>query len=115
MVAAGCARPLGGDASGLYHDAVSFYDEVLRELMVALGAALFLGNLVALARRPADRRRAGAARARVTRPGSPVQSQAHPARVRRDELTQAPPGRTVLYLLIGLVIMIWGIATLVSG
>jgi len=44
-----------------------------------------------------------------------VQSQAHPARVRRDELTQAPPGRTVLYLLIGLVIMIWGIATLVSG
>ena len=32
---------------------MGFYDEVLRELLVAMGAALFLGNLMALVRRRA--------------------------------------------------------------
>jgi len=30
---------------------MEFYDEVLRELLVAMGAALFVGNLMALLRR----------------------------------------------------------------
>lgn len=30
---------------------MGFYDEVLRELLVAMGAALFVGNLLALLRR----------------------------------------------------------------
>ena len=37
---------------------MSFYDEVLRELITALGAALFLANLFALVRRRSDARRA---------------------------------------------------------
>ena len=70
---------------------VSFYDEVLRELLVALGAALFLGNLLALIRRRPPRA--------VAEDGD-------------ETLVRAPVGRTVAYLLIGFVVMIWGIASL---
>lgn len=72
---------------------MSFYDEVLRELLVALGAALFLGNLLALVRR---------------RPPASLAQGEQP-------LPRAPVGRTVLYLMIGLVVMIWGIASLTAG
>lgn len=73
---------------------MSFYDDVLRELLVALGAALFLGNLLALVRR---------------RPPAAVAKHAG------DSVPRAPVGRTVLYLLIGLVVMVWGIASLAAG
>jgi len=72
---------------------MGFYDEVLRELLVAMGAALFLGNLMALIRRRA------------------------PASVNSEDghaLPQAPIARTVTYLLIGLVVAVWGIASLVA-
>lgn len=72
---------------------MSFYDEVLRELLVALGAALFLGNLLALVRRRAP--------ASLAEDG--------------DTLPRAPVARTVVYLLIGLVVMLWGIASLAAG
>jgi hypothetical protein len=68
---------------------VSFYDEVLRELLVAMGAALFLGNLLALVRR----------RAPATAEDG-------------NTLARAPLARTVAYLLIGLVVALWGIASL---
>jgi hypothetical protein len=69
---------------------VSFYDEVLRELLVAMGAALFLGNLLALVRRRA------------------------PATAAEDgnTLDRAPLARTLAYLLIGLVVALWGVASL---
>lgn len=73
---------------------MSFYDDVLRELLVALGAALFLGNLLALIRR---------------RP---------PAAVVEDgngSVTRPPVGRTIAYLVIGLVVAVWGIASLAAG
>ena len=68
---------------------MSFYDEVLRELLVAMGAALFLGNLLALVRRRT------------------------PAAEDGDTLARAPLARTVAYLLIGLLVALWGIASLV--
>jgi len=74
---------------------MGFYDEVLRELLVALGAALFVGNLMALLRRRA--------------PASPIRSEDGHA------LPQAPVARTVLYLVIGLVVAVWGVASLVAG
>lgn len=70
----------------------SFYDQVLLELLVAIGGALFVGNLLALLRR----RRGG------PRPSG-------------SDLAQAPVGRTVLYLVIGLVVMAWGIGSLVAA
>lgn len=73
---------------------VDFYDEVLRELLVALGAALFLGNLLALIRRRPPRS--------MVEDGD-------------ETLVRAPVGRTVAYLLIGFVVMIWGIASLAAS
>jgi hypothetical protein len=73
---------------------VSIYDDVLRELVTAVGAALFLGNLIALVRR-----RSGAQVA-ATRG--------------RDTLPQAPITRTVVYLVIGFVVMVAGIAAIAT-
>jgi hypothetical protein len=92
---------------------VNFYDEVLLELMTAVGAALFVANLFALIRRGNDRERAGQRSQRDlarTRPGSPVRS---PSTTKRTgDLPQAPIVRTVAYMAIGLVVMAWGAASL---
>ncbi len=90
----------------------SFYDDMLREIVAALGAALFFGNLVALMRRTDDSHRATEHAVASSRPGSPVRSPASaPA---RRELAQAPMARTVTYLVIGFVVMIAGIASLTA-
>jgi len=72
---------------------MDFYDEVLRELLVAMGAALFVGNLLALLRR------------RV------------PASVGEDgeALRRPPVGRMIAFMLIGLVVAVWGLASLLAG
>ena len=49
----------------------SFYDEVLRELIAAMGAALFFGNLYALLRRHKRRRPDLGAHGRTRPPGKP--------------------------------------------
>jgi hypothetical protein len=81
---------------------MGFYDEVLRELLVAMGAALFVGNLMALLRRRAP--------ARAGRPGP-----ADPDEGGENALEQAPLARTVTYLVIGFVVALWGLASLVVG
>ena len=73
---------------------MTFYDEVMRELVLALGGALFLANAFALVRRRADARRAPAAHA--------------------TDLVQAPIARTVTYMLIGLIVAIWALASIVN-
>ena len=77
---------------------MSFYDEVLRQLLVALGAALFIGNLLALIRRqpPADMIR------KAQEEG-------------KDPPQRPPVGRTMAFLVVGLVVMVWGIASLTAG
>jgi hypothetical protein len=92
---------------------MSFYDEVLRELVTALGAALFLANLFALVRRRSDARRAAQRTVAKARPGSPVRGQKRTVDAKPD-LPQAPVARTVTYLCIGFVVMVWGIASMTS-
>jgi hypothetical protein len=91
---------------------MNFYDEVLRELLTAVGAALFFANARALSRRGVDAEDAARRTVARSRPGSPVRG------YRRGnepgDLVQAPVVRTVLYLVIGLVVMIWGLASLVA-
>lgn len=72
---------------------MDFYDEVLRELLVAMGAALFVGNLMALVRRRA------------------------PASLAEDGqvLPHPPLARTLTFLLIGFVVAFWGLASLLAG
>jgi hypothetical protein len=88
------------------------YDDVLLELLVAVGAALFLANVWALVKRRSDADRVGATTVARARPGSPVRGQASPAEKR--ELAQAPVARTVLYAGIGFVVMVAGLAALTA-
>lgn len=76
---------------------VDLYDQVLRELITAIGAALFVANALALVRR----RRAPEHRHEAPTAGA-------------TQLTRAPVARTVTFMLIGLVVMVWGIASLLG-
>jgi hypothetical protein len=87
------------------------YDQVLKELVLALGAALFGANALALYRRRSDAERAKNRAIVRSRPGSPVRGN------RRDgkrDLAQAPLARTVTYMAIGFVVMVWAFASIVG-
>jgi hypothetical protein len=90
---------------------VDFYSDVLLELVTALGAALFLANGFALIRRNADRREGARAAVARSRPGSPVRAQ---VKATRSTLDQAPVARTVAFMLLGLVVAVWGLASILS-
>jgi hypothetical protein len=82
---------------------VDFYDEVLRELLLALGAALFFANAYALVRRRRDAR-------------SPSPSAKGGGDFRSDtDLAQAPVARSVTYMLIGLIVAIWAAVSIISS
>jgi hypothetical protein len=90
---------------------VNFYDDVLLELVTALGAALFLANAFALIRRRTDRREAAKEAVARSRPGSPVRKQ---VRASTGRLDQAPLARTVTFMLFGLIVAIWGLASILT-
>ena len=79
---------------------MSFYDEVMRELVLAIGGALFLGSAFALVRRRSD----------ASRPGSRAGSHGNNS----ADLAQAPLARTVTYMLIGFVVAAWALASIVT-
>jgi hypothetical protein len=89
----------------------SFYDEVLRELVAAIGAALFIGNAIALFRRRADAQAAKTRSVARHRPGSPVRGYGRPT---SGDLAQAPLARTVTYLVIGFVVMVAGLGAMAN-
>lgn len=65
-------------------------EDLLQWLLLALGGALFVGNVTALVRPPGDQRE-------------------------DDQLERAPVGRSLVYAGLGLVAAIWALATLISG
>ena len=93
---------------------MSFYDEVMRELIAAIGAALFVGNLLALVRRRRDIEARGAtagARNPKAKGGSRVDVT---GKARDGQLVQAPFTRTVAFAALGFVMMVAGIAALTT-
>ena len=92
---------------------MSFYGQVMVELVLAFGAALFFANGYALYRRREDARAAAARTVARGRPGSPVRPYKQEDAPR--DLPQAPLGRTITYMVIGFVVMAWGLATMLSG
>jgi len=69
--------------------AESFYVSVMKELVVAFGAALVVGNVLAMIRKqPAD------------------------GEDGTTTLVRAPVWRSVLFVLMGLVMVIWGLASI---
>lgn len=92
------------------------YDQVLRELVLALGAALFGANALALLRRRSDRAQAAQRAVTRNRPGSPVRGYGRRgAETAAGELVQAPVARSVVYMVIGLVVAVWALASIVNG
>jgi hypothetical protein len=93
---------------------VSFYDEVLRELVVAFGAALLVANVLVLLRR----RRDAEARAVTTNTRSAkVKGASRAAATGRTidgELVQAPVARSVAFAVLGFVMLVAGIASLTA-
>jgi hypothetical protein len=90
----------------------SFYDSVLRELVFALGAALFVANAYALYRRRADAERVSQRTVARSRPGSPVRGNKRtkePA-----DLAQAPVARTITYIVIGFIVMVAGLGAMLK-
>jgi hypothetical protein len=73
-----------------HDDRVFLGDDLLQWLLLALGGALFAGNLLAIVRPPPDQPEEGA-------------------------LERAPLGRSLLYATLGLVAAIWALATLIAG
>ena len=65
-------------------------EDLLAYLVLAFGAALFVGNLLAVVRPPA-------------------------AQLDETNLERAPVARSIIYSGIGLVAAIWALASLVSG
>ena len=97
--------------------AESFYEEVMVQLVVAVGAAPFLGNLMALFRPRKDapaRVVAQNGRSTGAHKGRATPSQKKPPRQVDPDYERAPIARTVLYMTIGLFVMVWGLATLLS-
>lgn len=64
-------------------------DQLLAYLVLAIGGALLVGNVLAIVRPPAE--------------------------AKEGELARAPVARSVAMALIGLVATIWALASLVSG
>ena len=64
-------------------------DDLLPWLVLAIGAALAVGNALALVRPPDTKRN-------------------------DDDLAQAPKGRAIAYIVMGTIATIWGLATLLS-
>lgn len=87
---------------------MSFYDQVLRELIVAIGGALLVGNVLALLRRRGDGPEAHGAETAARVRDATTQTDS-------DDLVQAPVVRTLLFAALGLVMLVAGIAALVSG
>lgn len=87
------------------------YEDLLLELVTALGAALFGANAFALLRRRRDRQEAAKAAVIRGRPGSPVRKQALAS---RGVLAEAPVTRTVTFMFVGLIVFVWGLATLLA-
>ena len=71
-------------------DATVFLGEdLLAWLVLAIGAALAVGNALALIRPPETKRN-------------------------DDDLAQAPKGRAIAYIVVGVIAAVWGLATLLA-
>ena len=93
---------------------MTFYDQVLRELVVAFGGALFVANVLALVRRGRDTEvRSGSAGARSAKVKGSSRV-ATTGRTREGELIRAPVARSVAFAVLGFVMMVAGIAALTA-
>jgi hypothetical protein len=87
-VSGGLSEILGTAAAGRLA-AVFLGEDLLPYLLLALGGALVMGNVLALARPPRE--------------------------AKEGDLARPPLGRSVVMIVIGLLTAIWALASLISG
>lgn len=84
----------------------NFYIEVMKELIVAFGAALVIGNVLAIVRRRPPE---------PTEPNQstgPDQSTGPTGSTGAPTLTRAPLGRSLVFVALGTLMVVWGLASL---
>lgn len=81
----------------------SFYIEVMKELIVAFGAALVIGNVLAIVRRRPPE---------PTESTGPNQSTGSTGSTEAPTLTRAPLGRSLVFVALGTLMVVWGLASL---
>lgn len=94
---------------------MSFYDEVLRELIIAFGAALLVANGLALLRRRRDSERRSVTVGARNAKAKGASRVAATGQTRNGDLVQAPRARSAAFAVLGFVMMIAGIAALATG
>src|SRR5688500_9889715 len=102
-------------------------EDLLAYLVLALGGALFVGNVLAVVRPPAEpregdlprapgpRRLPAAAPGRALLVGHRAGGRPPPAETREGDLARAPVARSVTMAAVGLVAAVWALASLVAG
>jgi hypothetical protein len=93
---------------------VNFYTQTLLELILALGCAMMIGNIVAIIRRQRDRNEA-----REALRSSPRASRHATETLARNKVKEgtatlavAPLGRSLVFVGIGFVVALWSALTL---
>ena len=96
----------------------AFYETVMRELIAALGAALFVANGWALLRgkvMPPKPEEIRPTRSAAASSKKQAQLTERVGRAADGNLVRAPLGRTLLFMALGALLCIWGVASLVSA
>ena len=93
---------------------MTFYDQVLRELVAAFGAALFVANSWALLRRRRDANARAAVVGSRSGKAKGASRLATTGQTRDGELVQAPVARSLAFAVLGFVMMVAGIAALTA-
>jgi len=87
------------------------------ELVLALGAAMVIGNAIAIFRRKQDRNNAKQSLQQSTRASRQTTSTLARNQIKQGKATLAvaPLGRSVVYITVGAVAVIWAGATLLTA
>lgn len=93
---------------------MNFYTQTLLELILALGAAMLLGNVVAIIKRQRDRNIAREALRSQPRASRHTTATLARNKVKEGQATLAvaPLGRSIIFAAIGLFVMLWAAVTL---
>jgi hypothetical protein len=94
---------------------VNFYTQVLLEIMLALGAAMVVGNIMAIVRRERDRDVARTALKKSARSSRHQNAALARNQVKEGKATLAvaPLGRSLIFVLIGAIVALWSLISLI--
>lgn len=95
---------------------MNFYTQTMVELIGALGAAMIVGNALAIYKRKSDLTLAKESLKRSQRPSRQTTSTLAKNQTKQGTATlaAAPIGRSIIFIAIGAVALLWSLATLFS-